>query len=107
MDFYFEEIKDKDLSWHWDDDREVLDLCYKRGIINPANPRLGQVGVVYMISDKEDEKEEWIFSLWNNCYDEALGKGVVVSRKFRSYEGEASSLESAKLKAELMILELY
>jgi hypothetical protein len=102
MDFYFEEIKDKNLSWHWDDDRGVLDLCYKRGIINPKNPLLGQVGVVYMISE-----EEWIFSLWNNCYDEVLGKGVVVSKKFRSYEGEASSFESAKLKAELMILELF
>ena len=106
MDFYFEQIEGKDLSWHWDDDREVLDLCYKRGIINPASPLLGQVGAVYIISGEEEE-EEWIFSLWNNCYDEVLEKRVVVSEKFRSYEGVCSSFESAKLKAELMILELF
>jgi len=106
MDFYIKDIKDKNLSWHWDDDREVLDLCYKRGIINPTDPLLCQVGAVYMISDGEEE-EEWIFSLWNNCYDGVLEKKVVVSKKFSSYEGSSSSLESAKFKAELMILELY
>lgn len=106
MDFYFKDIKDKNLSWHWDDEREVLDLCYKIGIISHTDPLLCQVGAVYMISDGEEE-EEWLFSLWNNCYDEVLEKKVVVSKKFRFYEGLSSSLESAKFKAELMILELF
>ena len=117
-----ERLKKLGLSWHWDEDRECLDLIYNfenkyetNDLSEQVNCIHGQIGCISEwgeVTDKgvdfewcdEDDIKEWHISIWNNCYDYNKEKRVDIEG-FKLFESQAASLELAKFKAELVIMD--
>jgi len=102
VEFYFEELKDKDLSWHWCEDRRCLYLRYKFGIINKESPDSGNLG--FISEPGEYDGDEWFASLCSSCYCVELERTIFLNKKFKPYDFYDKSLESAKFKIELLLL---
>ena len=111
-----EKLKKLGLSWHWDGDRMCLDLIYNFENEEQRNDPDGQVGCIHgqigCISEwgnisewcDEDDIKEWNISIWNNCYDYDKKKRIEIDG-FKHFESQAPTLELAKFKAELVIMD--
>ena len=105
MDFYFEKLKDKDFSWHWHEDRRCLYLRYKFGIINKESPDSGNLG--FIAEPGENDDDEWVSSLCGSCYCVELKKTIFINKEFEPYYSYDKSLEEAKFKIELLLLDWF